>query len=210
VAGNGWVPDTDGDGRRVVKLIGNSYDKDAKDAQGNSLYGKTLLEMEVTRVTPDGETFYYKFPKDETYQRGGWAYAYRTMVNEDGTRKWTAKYPGSSFIWRLEGGFKATDFTDADGDGKVKLSACLFGPGDLMTLDAAVSVARADAPGVYEVQSNVPLTLGLPRGEWTRAEISADGKTFTPIATKADGARLVLALGEQELGDGKVVLRLGK
>jgi len=200
-------PDADGDGRRIVRLINTRREQ---DAQGQSLLGKVLLEMEVTRVTPDGETFYFKLPKDEVYQRGGWAYAYQLLVNEDGSRRWMAKYPGSSFVWELAGGLTPADFTDADGDGKIKMAAYLFGPGDRMTLDTSVSVERGAHPGVYMVRSNVPCTIGLPRGDFARAEISADGKTFGPIAATGNGARLIVALSERDLRDGRVVLRLAR
>jgi hypothetical protein len=202
-------PDSNGDGRRTVRLLG-AREREDQDEQKNSLHGKVLTELEVTRVTPDGKTFYFRLPKDEKFRRGGWEYAYRLLVNEDGSRKWTAKYPGSSILWRLQGGFKAGDFTDADGDGKIKMSACLFGPGDRIMLDTAVCVTRDNSPGVYAVRSNVPCTIGLPRGEFTKVEISADGKTFTPLAAKADGARLVVELAEKDLADGGIVLRLGR
>ena len=50
----------------------------------------------------------------------------------------------------------------------------------------------------------------MPKGEFSKVEISADGKTFTPIAAAADGARLTITLGEKDLADGVVILRLVK
>jgi hypothetical protein len=79
-----------------------------------------------------------------------------------------------------------------------------------MTLDTVVSVERGAAPGLYEIRSNVPCTVGLPRAEFAKGEISADGKTFAPVASRADGARLEVALSEQDLGDGKVILKLSR
>ena len=52
--------------------------------------------------------------------------------------------------------------------------------------------------------------VGLPRGEFNRAEISADGKTFAPIACRADGGRLTIKLAERDLADGVIILRLVK
>jgi hypothetical protein len=198
-------PDANGDGRRLVRLIGMDGEK---DAQGNSLSGKVLLEMEVTRVTPDGETFYFKLPANEEYQRGGWQYAYRLLVNEDGSRKWTAKYPGSSFMWKLTGKEPVNDaaFPDADGDGKAKMSAYLFGPGDTMRFDTYVHVARKTV-GQYDIRANTPCTITLPGAG--PAQISRDdGKTFAPIASRIEGARLQVALSATDLGDGKVILQL--
>jgi hypothetical protein len=130
-------------------------------------------------------------------------------VNEAGAVKWLAFYPGSTFLFKLEGGFRKSDFTDADGDGKVKMAAYVFGPGDRMNVDTYV-YARRRSPGAYEVRANVGCEVGLPRGDYDKAEISADGKTFAPIAATADGARLMITLGEKDLADGVVVLRLMK
>lgn len=199
-------PDANGDGRRILRLIGGSKDKDENE---QSLDGKPLVELEVTRVTSDGENVYFKLPKDEKYQRGGWQYARRWFVNEDGSKRWLAAYPGSSFLWKAEGGFKTSDFTDANGDGKTKFSAMLYGPGDRLTLDAFVAVRRAGA-ALYEVRANTPCALTLPAGGAARVEVSADGKTFLPLAAKSQGDRLEIALSETDLADGIIFLRLSK
>jgi hypothetical protein len=221
------IPDANGDGRRTLKLLGRA---DEKDEQTNSLAGKVLLELDATRIVnaagrdaiaskgalsggsisdPElaGETFYFKLPAEEKYQRGGWQYAYRPLVNEAGKTVLMAYYPGSSFLWKLDGGFAKADFSDANKDGKTKLCAYLFGPGDTMRVDTFVHVRR-ESPGVYEVRSNVPCAVSLPRGEFTKAEVSADGKSFKPIAAKADGARLEVKLAEKDLTTGAITVRM--
>jgi hypothetical protein len=199
-------PDANKDGRRLLRLMGGKEDK---DKEGASLDGKVLVELEVTRVSPDGENVYFKLPKEEEYQRGGWQFARRWFVNEDGSKRWRAAYPGSSFLWKAEGGCKASDFTDADGDGKVKFSAALYGPGDRVTLDTFVAVRRA-GPALYEIRANVPCAVALPSGGAGRVELSADGKAWSPFGAKADGARLEVKLAEKDLADGAVFLRLSK
>ena len=227
-------PDKDGDGRRILKLIGVADNSDKERAgwellpndpingkitSPNALelvdedppekIGKVLAELEVTGVRNDGETFNFKLPRDEHYKRGGYQYVGRPLVNEAGKTLWLAFYPGSTFLFQLQGGFKKEDFTDADGDGKVKMCAYLFGPGDRMNVDTYV-YARRESPGVYEIRANVGCEIGLPKGEFSKAEISADGKTFAPIAARADGARLAISLNEKDLGDGRVVLKLSR
>jgi hypothetical protein len=199
-------PDTNKDGRRILRLMGEKVDK---DKEGNSLEGKVLVEVEVTRVSPDGENLYFKLPAAEEFQRGGWQFARRWFVNEDGSKRWRANYPGSSFLWKAEGEFKSSNFTDADGDGKAKFSAMLYGPGDRVTLDSFVCVRRT-APGVYEVRANVPCTVALPSGGASRAEISSDGKAYIPAVSRPKGGRLEVNLAEKDLVDGSISLRLSK
>jgi hypothetical protein len=198
------VPDADHDGRRVLKLLGKAGDK---DAQGQSLEGKVLLEMEVTRFSPDGETFYFKLPTDPKYQVGGWQFAERWMMNEDGTRRWRATYPGSSFWWEMDGSIAATDFTDANGDGKSKLSAFLFGPGDEIVVDTVVYLARQE-DGTYLLRANTPCTISLLKGKSTGIEISTDSQAYRELEVEADGARWRISLKESDLGSGSVRLRM--
>lgn len=152
------IPDTNGDGRRTLKLIGSGKDKEEE--------GKVLVELDVTRVSEDGETLYFKLPANEDYQRGGWQYVYRWLVDENGKKLMRSLYPGSSFRWILDG---QANFSDADKDGKTKLSAYLFGPGDTLQVDAFVSVRRT-SPGVYELHANVPCTVTLAGKEFKLTE----------------------------------------
>jgi len=200
------LPDADGDGRRTLRLIGNKGDKD-KD--GNSLEGKVLLELEVTRVEPRENLFYFKMPDNPDYQHGGWQYAHRLLVNEDGTKKWWASYPGTSFAWILEGDepVRDADFADTDKDGRRKLFAYHFGPGDTFRVNAFVHVSRRER-GLYQVRANVPCALTLPGTG--PVEISPDGQTFRPLASKAVGKSVEVALTAADLGAGTVFIRLGR
>jgi hypothetical protein len=107
---------------------------------------------------------------------------------------------------------KAADFADADGGGKAKLRACPFGPGDRMTLDTIASVEGADTPGAWRRRSNTPCTIGLPRPQdgFTKVEISADGKAFAPIASHIEGPQRIITLSDNDLADGKAILKLVK
>lgn len=196
--------DSDGDGKRIVRLMGDEKDK---DADGKSLAGSELLKMEITRLSDDGSTLFFKLPEDERYQRGGWQFAGRKMYNEDNTGQWIASYPGSTFAWKLEGGFKAGDFTDADGDGKVKLSAYLYGPGDTLKVDSWVQVRRTSADE-YDVISNVPCTVSLAAPARQSAEVAATDGAWKRVAVKREGDRLTVTLSEADLAGGQVKLRL--
>jgi hypothetical protein len=148
------VPDIDGDGRHVLKLMGNGSEKEPKD--------KVILELDVTRCDPDNYTFYFKMPENEEYQTGGWQFANRWLVNEDGSKRWMATYPGIVNNWKLEGNknLSLESFPDADGDGKRKVRAYHFGSGDSIEIKTFVHVMRTDKG--YEVRANVPCTIKLP------------------------------------------------
>lgn len=193
------LPDTNSDGKRTLKLIGkNKEDQD-----------ETLLNLEVTRVNDDGLTFYFKLPENEEYQRGGWQYNGKLLVNEDGSKTWSAVFPGSSYLWILDPAahLKVSDFTDADGDGRAKLSAYLYGPGDRIALDTAVHLRRI-SDKLYRVNSNSPCTVAIKAAGASGAEVSSDGKTFRPVTSSVKDGRLMLQLSEQDLGSGSIWVRL--
>jgi hypothetical protein len=194
------LPDADKDGRKTLKLI-------EPEARGTNRAGQVLLTLEVTRLSDDGKVFYFKLPADPDYQRGGWQYAYRRLVNEDGSKTWVSLYPGSSFRWKPEGGFKAADFTDANGDGRTKLRAYVFGPGDTVSVEGFAYAKRLSSD-LWEIRANAPCTAELPAGAFTRASLSGDGKAFRPIESRRAENRLALALSEKDLGDGVVLLKL--
>ena len=172
------LPDTNGDGRRTLKLLGRG--DDGEEA------GKVLLELEVTRFVPVDHVFYFRMPDDPNYQIGGWQYAHRELVNEDGSKRWWATYPGTSYSWRLagEGPLPADAFGDADGDGKRKLLAWQFGPGDTVQVKAFVHVRRAGR-GRYEVRANVPCTVRLPG--LPAASLTADRLAAGPVILEKPG-----------------------
>lgn len=193
------LPDADQDGRRTLRLVGRDADKERA--------GETLLTLEVTRISEDGQSFYFKLPENPDYQRGGWQYAYRRLVNEDGTRTWVSLYPGSSFRWYLEGGFQESDFVDADGDGRIKLRGYVFGPGDRVSVEAFAHAVRT-AADQWTVRANAACTIEVPAGAFTQVAIATDGSSFRPIASRREGSRLAVALSEADLGDGVVMLKL--
>ena len=76
-----------------------------------------------------------------------------------------------------------------------------------MKMDGHVDVERNEK-GVYRVESNVECTIGLPKEEYSSVEISADGKSFSPIPSQTVGSKLILKLSQKDLVDGKVILKL--
>ncbi len=198
-------PDADGDGRRTLRLYGGPSDKD-KD--GVSLKDQVVLTLEVTRIAADGETFYFRLPREEAYQRGGWQFADRRLENEDKSFVWQSLYAGSSFRWKLQGPpLEATSFADADGNGKAKLSAYVFGPGDTLRLDTFVHVTRLDR-GLYGIRANTPCTVTLPGVG--RTQISRDnGAPFEDFPSTATDGKVTLKLDEAALGRGAIQIRIG-
>jgi hypothetical protein len=195
----GRPPDADGDGKRTLKMIGRKKPEDALT---------TLLTLEVTRLSPGGDTFYFKLPGEPEYQRGGWAYNDHRLVNENGSKTWRSLYPGSSYLWMPEAGsaLKPADFTDEDGDGLAKLSAYVYGPGDRMTLDTFVHLHRVNEQ-TYELRANTRCTLAFGAGRVKAIHLSGDGKTFRKAAVRQSGDRIVVDMSEADLGDGVIWLR---
>jgi hypothetical protein len=203
------LPDADGDGRRVLKMFGSGGVNDYKVREAKD---QAVLELEVTRVDPANHTFYFKMPEapksdqETEYRVGGWQYANRILTNEDGSKRWWATYPGITFAWELKGKDPVSDaaFTDADGDGKRKLYAYHFGPGDALRLNTFVYLRRV-APGVFEVRANVPCTLALPlKGD---VEIGRNNTDYAPHASRGTGDSIEIALSLVDLGAGAVWIR---
>lgn len=194
------LPDADKDGRKTLRLI-------ETETRGTNRAGQVLLTLEVTRISDDGKVFYFKLPADPDYQRGGWQYAYRHLVNEDGSKTWVSLYPGSSFRWKPEGGFKAADFTDANGDGRTKLRAYVFGPGDTVSVEG-FAYAKRLAADLWEIRANAPCTVELPAGGFSRVSLGGASQEFQALEAKRVDNRLVVSLSEKVLGDGTVVLKL--
>ena len=195
------IPDTNNDGKRTLTILPKpgAKPKETEDAS-------QPLTIEVLRIDPDGQTFYFKLPDDPNYQQGGWPYNFRQMVNEAGVDIYRALYPGSSYRWVLEG-MKPSDFTDADGDGLTKLAAYLYGPGDRFELDTYVHLTRQDN-GDYLVEANTPFTLALTAGNARSLQVSTDGQSFKSLKSRSKDGKISAELSASDLGEGKIWLRL--
>jgi hypothetical protein len=137
------VPDTDGDGKRTLTLMGTAVDGEQA--------GKPLLTLEVLRVDPQSRTFFFRMPASP-YDLGGWNYVSRPIFSESG-RQWTATYPGFQYQVKLEGKVAADDFADPDADGRRLLGLYRFAPGATLVMENTLSVERA-ADGTYAVHSS--------------------------------------------------------
>ena len=136
------------------------------------------------RTDPENFTFYFKMPENADYQTGGWQFANRQLVNEDGSKRWWATYPGTVNAWKIEDKAGATldSFPDSNGDGKRKIQAYVFGAGDTFSVKTFVHVLRA-ADG-YEVRANAPCTVTLPGKapiRITEKDITASGGLYKKI-----------------------------
>jgi hypothetical protein len=192
------ISDSNGDGKHTLRLIGTAGDKEND--------GKVLLTLEVTRTSDDGTTFYFKMPEDEKYQTGGWQFANRKLVNEDGSKTWRALYPGISYRFLLEGpAISAADFADTDGDGKRKLKIYHYGPGSQFTLPTHVAVTRT-APGAWEVRANVESTLMLPgKGQ---AQVKSGDGDWKPLKSRQKGGIVTVQITREMLSDKPILLRI--
>lgn len=193
--------DADGDGRRVVSLIAG---RPIQTPPGDDV----VLEMEVTRVDPAENLFYFKMPENPDYQLGGWQFVRRAVVNEDKSVTWVASYPGTSFSWKVEEGEMSRDDLLIPGTDELgKLYAYHFGPGDSFRVQSFVHVTRV-APGEYEVRANTPCEITLPVvGE---ASISVGGAGYQAIASERVGDATRISLGVDQLGEGLVRIRVAR
>lgn len=113
------IPDTNGDGRRLLSLMGTKTDGD--------MNGKPRVELEVIRVDEASRTIYFKMPPSP-FDLGGWDYVSRPLVSESG-RQWTGTYPGFQYQVVLDGKVADSDFTDPNEDGRRLLALYRFAPG---------------------------------------------------------------------------------
>ena len=164
---------------------------------------QVMLELEVTRVDPETHLVYFRLPENPDYQSGGHQFANRIMVNEDGSKKWWSSYPGTAYTWTLQGVEKPTKAA-LDPDGKGRLNAYHFGPGDSVKVKTFVWLKRKE-PGLFELRANVPCKVSLPgAGSF---ETSNDGKEFKPHASQKAGPSSEIKLTAAELGNGTLWLR---
>lgn len=199
------IPDTNKDGKHILKLHPKpgAMPKESEDAS-------TPLDIQVTRIDKDGQTFHFKMPEDPNYKQGGWQYNYRMMTNEDNSQTFRAVYPGSSYIWKLDRKtMTPADFTDADEDGLVKMAAYLYGPGDRFELDTFVHMTRQNDDS-FLINTNTPFELSLSAKLGKSLQISQDGKTYKPLASKIVAGMLQASLSADDLADGKIWLRVTK
>lgn len=196
------IPDADGDGRRTVRLL-------SRDEREREERGDVILELEVTRVDPEENLFYFRMPEDPDYQQGGWQYANRILENEDGSKRWWGSYPGTSYAWTLEGDDAIAEemFADTTGEGARKLYAYHFGPDDSFILKTFVNVSRVDTD-LYKVRANAPCSITLPIA--ADARISEDGENFRAVAARRVGDATEISLSNDDLGDGEIWLRLAR
>ena len=193
------LPDADGDGKRELRLMGRGTDSEPAGVR---------LEMEITRVDPNEHLFYFAMPDDPNYQIGGWQYANRELVNEDGSKSWWATYPGTVWAWQLEGDgpLGEADFADIDGDGKRKLYAYHFGRGDRVQFKTFVYLSR-QSEGLYRVRANTGCTISLPAPNGAEVRISSDNRQFNPVQAQSRDGKLEITIEPEILGKGEVWFR---
>lgn len=179
--------DADGDGKKTLKLYAAMP---ARKVVGETPEGKPVTEtlpagtlmctLEVTRLSDDGFTFWFKDPPETFVDSGGvphkaWPYVGNYLVTEDGKRKVIAQYPGTDFTLAVEGRkVTAADLLDADKDGRRTVSICDIAPGDTLDAPCRASLRRM-REGVWEVAANCGV----------RVQVPAAGEVFVATLTNA-------------------------
>ena len=209
----GDITDADGDGRRTLRVYA-ANDKSVKRLPDGTIKqlakGEHMLVIEVTGVSEDGLTVYYKdhpmvFLDSIKAPHRGWPYHRQIMRNEAGTRQWVSKFPGDAYHLSIRGRkLRPVDLPDVDRNGRPMVRLHDFGPGDRVRIPTHVYVRRTTAH-MYEVRADVgfAVTMGA-----RSARISTDGKTWHDVPSEAVGDARTFRVGAGLLGDGKALLRV--
>ena len=161
------IPDANGDGRRVLKMIATQQHRRLSPTPGTIQPGDTMAELEVTRVSASGDMIWFKdVPELYTDSIGEahrhWPYQSQKLVTEDGKRTLQANYPGDEIYLGVRGkALSENDFPDADGDGRRYVSLSHIAPGDVFETPTMVSLTR-EREGLYRLRANCAVRLGLP------------------------------------------------
>lgn len=209
----GDLTDENKDGKVTVTMIATERQKKFA-ADGKTIIevkpGEKMLDMEITRLRPDGLMLYVK-QFDRVYldslntPHPGWPYDRQVIRNERGDRDWVVSMPGDVYQLHVAGRKLAdADTPDANGDGRRMVYLHEYGVGDELIAPARVALRRLE-PGLYEVRANTAFSITLPG---VKAQLSADGgKTWTKAAVKGvAGGRVSVEIGEAEMGLGVVTL----
>jgi hypothetical protein len=206
------LKDANGDGKRTLRMFAATptwYEK-AEGEFAKKEIGEHLLDLEVTRVSADGLKVYYRkhpllYLDALKTPHPGWPYHEQALKNEEGSKTWRSALPGDTYEFTVDGRkLTKADFPDTDGNGRAMVRFYDYGPGDAVRLTSAAALRRA-APGLFELRANAPVTVALTgKG----LEISADGRTWSALKTQTVDGKAQAALGEPELADGKVMIRV--
>ena len=174
------IADTNGDGRRTVRLTGfavpwltrdpvilyyGPFFKDIRMKQFSREPFREPVELEVTRVDRARRTLHFRPPEhDYDLVWNGWVYDGTIITNEAGTRQWRGNVPAREFRLILSGKAKPRDelFTDErlpwgeEPDGQRRIFLYDFGPGDTYRLETHVSFRRGD-DGKFVCEANAAL-----------------------------------------------------
>lgn len=171
-------PDLDGDGRRIATLEKAFDAKEGAEGQ----------KMEILNVA-DNRIYYRPVDRDTdiNVKRGGWAINGFRIVPEGGKVQYFSRYSGRTVGWVLQSEPNLADFTDANGDGKIKIYGFVFGEGDMVEADAHVQVLR-DSNGNYQVVANTPAEVVLTFPGAKQVEIAYGNGKQSKVKANAKGA----------------------
>jgi len=208
------IVDANGDGKRTLRMLATSKANRRNDDGTNTTInpGERMIDMEVTRVSDDGYTLWYKdapekFTDAANVVHESWPFHGQKLVTEDGKRTLRSNYPGTDVkIAIKDRGATLDDFPDADGDGRRCLMICDIMPGDRLDAPTHVDLQRV-GPAAWRVRADCGVTLKVPlKGEILVARKTRSGYelhrpqagehgTSLPVSTFA-GAEVYLVAPE--------------
>lgn len=203
------IVDADKNGKRTLRMfsVGKSRKWLAEGQTEVLPDGAHLCDLEVTRVSDDGLTLWFKDPPEVfcdslRVPHKAWPYHGMRLVTEDGKHTLTAVYPGTDYTLGVEGRkLTEKDFPDVDGDGRHTLMISDIGPGDTFDTPSRVSLKRV-SDGVWQVEADCGVTLTLPgvdkvmlasqSGDRMRIQAAAAGAVQIPVSRFAAGPVMLL------------------
>lgn len=166
------VPDADGDGKRTLKMVATSRQRQMLPEDKVLEEGGLMKTLIVTRVSESGHMIWFReqnpavvFGDSAPVPHRHWPFHNQKLVTEDGARELQANYPGDTLNLAAKGrALKMADFPDADGDGRHCLALSAFTPGDVMETPTSVSLVK-EGRGLYRLRANCAVTLRVPSRE---------------------------------------------
>jgi len=174
------IPDTDGDGKRTLRLVATQRQHRVIPDDAYVEAGETMSVLEITRVAPDGSMIWFRDPPEVYTDSIGvahrhWPYQDQQLVTEDGKRVLQANYPGDEIYLGLDAGkLGEAQLPDTDGDGRRCVSLAHVAPGDVLEVPSTVSLTQ-ERPGTYRLRANCAVRVQVP-GKHTRlALVTGEG-----------------------------------
>ena len=205
------VPDADGDGKRTLKMVATSRERQMLPEEKVVEEGEHMKTLLVTRVSESGDMIWFReenpavvFGDSLPVPHRHWPFQNQKLITEDGARELQANYPGDTMNLAVKGrALKMADFPDTDGDGRHCLALSAFTPGDVMETPTYASLVKEGA-GLYRLRANCAVTLSVPSRK-PLVGVKRDGRMSVSQAPLRKGAFTVDA---DQLREGEIYVIL--